>query len=101
MEFIDFDSYMTAPKGEKLFHLHFDYFVSEKNNPDAAHWEITPCPSYGLTDHILFDTHSSIFLWTSFSLYGNLCNEYSASVSLGSEKTPEALGSHISIYSTW
>jgi hypothetical protein len=58
MEYIEMESYSTALKGEKVFHLHYDYFVEEKNNPDFDHWEFTPGISYGIIDYIMFDAHT-------------------------------------------
>ncbi|MEO0246268.1 MAG: hypothetical protein ABIM82_07985 [candidate division WOR-3 bacterium] len=58
MEYIEMESYSTAPKNQKVFHLHYDYFVEEKDNPDFDHWELTPGISYGITDYIMFDAHT-------------------------------------------
>ncbi len=54
MEFIELESYNTASKGEVVFHLHFDYMVDDKNNPDLDHWEYTPGFSYGITNRLMF-----------------------------------------------
>lgn len=58
MEFIELESYNTAAKEEVVFHLHFDYMVDDKNNPDMDHWEYTPGFSYGITDRLMFDVHT-------------------------------------------
>ena len=58
MEFIELESYNTASKGEVVFHLHFDYMVDDKNNPDLDHWEYTPGFSYGITNRLMFDVHT-------------------------------------------
>ena len=58
MEYILLDGYNTAYQGQALFHLHFDYFVSDVRVSDAVHWEITPGFSYGLTDRVLLDLHA-------------------------------------------
>lgn len=57
MEYIEMESYQTLVKNEKTFHLHYDYYVEDKNNPDLDHWELTPGISYGITDHIMCDVH--------------------------------------------
>ncbi len=60
MEFIDLDGYTTALRGQGIFHLHFDYFVSDPNVADKVHWEITPGLSYGITDRLLADFHTHL-----------------------------------------
>lgn len=57
-EYIEIDSYFTAMKGEKVFHLHYDYYVEDKDNPDFDHWEFTPGLSYGITNYFMFDVHT-------------------------------------------
>lgn len=57
LEFIQLESYSTARKGEKLFHLHYDYMSEDKNDPRQDHWELTPGVAYGITDRLMFDAH--------------------------------------------
>ncbi len=64
MEYIEIESYSTARKGEFVFHLHYDYMVDDKDNPNLDHWEFTPGISYGITDRLMFDFH------THFSKFG-------------------------------
>ena len=64
MEYIELESYPTARKGEFVFHLHYDYFVEDKDNPKLDHWEFTPGISYGILDRLMFDFH------THFSKFG-------------------------------
>lgn len=58
MEYIELDSYSTARKGEFVFHLHYDYYVDDKNDPTQDHWEFTPGLSYGITDRLMADFHT-------------------------------------------
>ena len=58
MEFIEMESYSTARKGEKVFHLHYDYMVDDADNPRLDHWEITPGLAFGITDRLMFDIHT-------------------------------------------
>ncbi|MEN3044616.1 MAG: hypothetical protein ABDH37_05305 [Candidatus Hydrothermales bacterium] len=57
-EYIALESYSTCAKNEKIFHLIYDYYVENKDNPDFDHWELTPGFSYGITDHIMFGAHT-------------------------------------------
>ncbi|MEN8153197.1 MAG: hypothetical protein ABFR75_04180 [Acidobacteriota bacterium] len=58
MEYIEMESYNTPFKGEFVFHLHFDYMVENKMNPNLDHWEFTPGISFGITDRLMFDAHT-------------------------------------------
>ncbi len=58
MEYIEMESYATAQRGEKVFHLHYDYMVDDSDNPRLDHWEITPGLSYGVTDRLMIDIHT-------------------------------------------
>lgn len=58
MEFIELESYNTAPQGAFVFHLHHDYMVDDVDQPKLDHWELTPGMSYGITDRLMFDVHS-------------------------------------------
>ncbi len=58
MEYIELESYTTAPQGGKLFHLHYDYYVPDKDDPTQDHWELTPGFSYGIVDRLMFDVHT-------------------------------------------
>ncbi|MFN3966163.1 MAG: hypothetical protein ACK4JE_00480 [Endomicrobiia bacterium] len=58
MEYIEMESYSTARKGEFVFHLHYDYMVDDKNDPNLDHWEFTPGLSYGILDRLMFDFHT-------------------------------------------
>jgi hypothetical protein len=58
MEYIEMESYSTALQGQKVFHLHFDYFVPNKDDSKENHWEFTPGISYGITDRLMFDFHT-------------------------------------------
>ena len=58
LEYIEMDSYSTAPKGWSVFHLHYDYFVDDEDNSRLDHWEITPGFSYGVTDRLMIDFHT-------------------------------------------
>ncbi len=58
MEYIEMESYTTARKGERVFHLHYDYMVDDEDNPDLDHWELTPGVSYGVVDRLMFDIHT-------------------------------------------
>ena len=58
LEYIEMDSYGTTLKGWSVFHLHYDYFVDDENNPDLDHWEVTPGLSYGITDRLMVDVHT-------------------------------------------
>jgi len=58
MEYIEMESYSTAFKGEKIFHLHYDYYVEDSDNPIFDHWELTPGISYGITNYVMFDVHT-------------------------------------------
>lgn len=58
MEYIEMESYSTALQGQKVFHLHFDYFVPNKDDSSENHWEFTPGISYGITDRLMFDFHT-------------------------------------------
>ncbi len=60
MEFIDLDGYNTALRGQGIFHLHFDYFVSDPDTATKVHWEVTPGLSYGITDRLLADFHTHL-----------------------------------------
>lgn len=57
LEYIELESYSTSRKGERLFHLHYDYMSEDKNDPSQDHWEITPGFAYGITDRLMFDVH--------------------------------------------
>jgi len=57
MEFIELESYNTAPQGAFVFHLHHDYMVDDQEKPGLDHWELTPGLSYGITDRLMFDVH--------------------------------------------
>lgn len=57
LEFIEIESYSTARKGERLFHVHYDYMSEDKNDPRQDHWELTPGFAYGITDRLMFDVH--------------------------------------------
>jgi len=58
MEYIEIESYSTSKKGESVFHLHYDYMVESKDNPEFDHWEFTPGLSYGVLDELMFDIHA-------------------------------------------
>ncbi|MDI6774564.1 MAG: hypothetical protein QME60_04100 [Verrucomicrobiota bacterium] len=58
MEYIEMESYSTAKRGEKVFHLRYDYMVNDGGNPDLDHWEFTPGLSYGITDRLMADIHA-------------------------------------------
>jgi len=58
MEYIEMESYSTAQRGQFVFHLHYDYMVDDKNNPNLDHWEFTPGISYGIIDRLMFDFHT-------------------------------------------
>ena len=58
MEYIEMESYTTARKGECVLHLHYDYMVDDKDNPDLDHWEFTPGLSYGILDRLMLDVHT-------------------------------------------
>lgn len=58
MEYIEMESYSTAKRGEKVFHLHYDYMVDDSDNTDLDHWEFTPGLSYGITDRLMADIHT-------------------------------------------
>jgi len=58
MEYIEMESYTTAKRGECVFHLHYDYMVDDKDNPDLDHWEFTPGISYGILDRLMLDVHT-------------------------------------------
>jgi hypothetical protein len=58
MEFIEMESYSTAMRGEKVFHLHYDYRVDDADNPRLDHWEFTPGLSYGITAELMADIHT-------------------------------------------
>lgn len=64
MEYIELESYSTAPRNQKEFYLHYDYYVEDEDDPSLDHWELTPGLSYGITDYIMFDAH------THFSKFG-------------------------------
>jgi len=57
MEFISLESYNTAPRGAFVFHLHHDYMVDDRDQPNLDHWELTPGMSYGITDRFMIDVH--------------------------------------------
>ncbi len=58
LEFIEMESYSTTRQGESVLHLHYDYMVDDRDNPDLDHWEFTPGISYGLTDRLMLDLHT-------------------------------------------
>lgn len=58
MEFIQLESYNTAPRGTYVFHIHHDYMVDDIDQPNLDHWELTPGLSYGITDRVMIDVHS-------------------------------------------
>ncbi|MCS7231335.1 MAG: hypothetical protein RMJ67_04270 [Elusimicrobiota bacterium] len=58
MEYIEIESYQTAKKGEFIFHLHYDYFVDDQDDPTLDHWEFTYGVSYGILDRLMFDVHT-------------------------------------------
>ncbi len=41
-----------------MFHLHYDYYVEDKDNPQLDHWEFTPGLSYGITNRLMVDFHT-------------------------------------------
>jgi hypothetical protein len=57
MEYIEMDSYSTAKSGEFVYHLHYDYMVDNKLDPQSDHYEITPGLSMGITNNLMFDIH--------------------------------------------
>lgn len=65
MEYIETESYYTARMGEYVFHLHYDYFVEDQNNPFLDHYEWTPGLSYGLSNRLMLDVH------THFAKFGS------------------------------
>ncbi len=58
MEYVEMESYSTAKRGEKVFHLHYDYMVDDSDDPALDHWEFTPGLSYGITDRLMLDIHT-------------------------------------------
>ncbi len=58
MEYIEMEGYSTAKKGEKVFHLHYDYMVDDSEDASLDHWELTPGLSFGLTDRLMGDVHT-------------------------------------------
>ena len=58
LEYIEMDSYGTTPRGWSVFHLHYDYYVDDRDNSRLDHWEITPGLSYGVTDRLMLDIHT-------------------------------------------
>ncbi len=58
MEFIEMESYNTAPRGSFVFHLHYDYLIDDPDQPMLDHWEFTPGLSYGVNDRFMVDVHS-------------------------------------------
>ncbi len=58
MEYIEMESYTTARRGESVLHLHYDYMVDDRENPDLDHWEFTPGISYGILDRLMLDIHT-------------------------------------------
>lgn len=58
MEYIEMEGYSTARRGERVFHLHYDYRVDDSDNPNLDRWEITPGLSYGITDRLMADVHT-------------------------------------------
>lgn len=58
MEYIEMESYATARRGASVLHLHYDYFVDDRDNPDLDHWEFTPGISYGITERLMADVHA-------------------------------------------
>jgi hypothetical protein len=58
MEYVDMESYSTAKRGEKVFHLHYDYMVDDDKDPRMDHWEFTPGLSYAITDRLMADMHT-------------------------------------------
>ncbi len=58
MEYIEMESYSTAKRGESVLHLHYDYMVDDRDNPNLDHWEFTPGISYGVTDRLMLDIHT-------------------------------------------
>lgn len=58
MEFIEMESYSTAMRGEKVFHLHYDTMVDDADNSRLDHWEFTPGLSYGITGDLMADIHT-------------------------------------------
>jgi hypothetical protein len=58
MEFIEIESYSTPRRGEGIFHLHYDYYVDDEDDPNMDHWEITFGMSYGFTDRLMGDVHA-------------------------------------------
>jgi len=57
MEFIQMESYNTAPQGGFVFHLHYDYLIDDPDQPNLDHWEFTPGLSYGVSDRLMLDAH--------------------------------------------
>jgi hypothetical protein len=58
LEYIEMESYSTTRRGERVLHLHYDYMVDDRDNPDLDHWEFTPGISYGITDRLMLDLHT-------------------------------------------
>lgn len=58
MEYVEMESYTTAKRGERVLHLHYDYMVDDRDNPDLDHWEFTPGISYGITGRLMLDLHT-------------------------------------------
>jgi len=65
MEFIELESHTTAPQGAFVFHLHHDYMVDDRDQPNLDHWELTPGLSYGITNRLMVDMHGH------FAKFGN------------------------------
>ncbi len=58
MEFIELESYNIAPQGAFVFHLHHDYMVDDREQPNLDHWELTQGLSYGVTNGLMIDVHA-------------------------------------------
>lgn len=78
MEFIEMESYTTARKGEKVFHLHYDYRVDDADNPRLDRWEITPGLAYGITDRLMFDMHTHFAKFGADHVVGARQEEFGA-----------------------
>jgi len=60
MEYIEMESYNLARKGDFVLHIHYDYFVEDRDDPGSDHYEFTPGLSYGVTDYLMFDVHTHL-----------------------------------------
>lgn len=76
MEYIETESYSTAFQGESIFHLHYDYMVENKQNPQSDHWEFTPGISRGLTDYLMLDVHTHFAKFCNNLIVPEFQNQY-------------------------